>query len=173
MGAGADILVLGVGNTLLSDDGLGVRALELLEDTYRFPPEVTLIDGGTGGLTLVSAFEGKGLVIILDAVAIEDLDKIDGGKPEVGQPIRIDGSLLKTLLSADAVRSLHDIGMNDVLSISALGGKRAELILIGMLPEGIAPGTELSAVVKDGLTAIVDMVLVELELAGVKVVKKQ
>ncbi len=167
MAAGADILVLGVGNTLLSDDGLGVRALELLEDTYIFPSEVTLLDGGTGGLTLVSAFEGKSLVIILDAVAIEDLGGSGRDKPEVGQPIRIDGSLLKTVLGTGAVRSLHDIGLNEVLAISALEGKRAELILIGMLPERIAPGTELSAVVKEGLTGIVDMVIVELERAGV------
>ncbi len=168
MAAGADILVLGVGNTLLSDDGLGVRALELLENTYRFPPEVTLIDGGTGGLTLVSAFEGKSLVIILDAVATWDLDKPGGDRPEIGKPIRIDGRLLNTVLGAGAARSLHDIGMNDVLAISVLEGKRPELILIGMLPARIAPGTELSAVVKEGLTGVVDMVVAELERVGVR-----
>jgi len=169
----ADILVLGIGNTLLSDDGLGVRALELLEDSYSFLPEVTLIDGGTGGLTLVSAFEGRRLVVILDAVDIEDLDSIDGGKPEVGQPVRIDGSLLKTALGAGAARSLHDIGLNDVLAISALEGKRPDIVLIGMLPALFAPGTELSAVVQGGLTAMAGMVVVELERAGVRVVKKQ
>ncbi len=170
-----EILVLGVGNILLSDDGVGVRALELLEESYSFPAQVTLVDGGTGGLTLVSAFTGKALVIILDAVSIEEGGgkAVPGSKAAPGSLVRVEGSRLEGALSGRSrLGSLHDIGMSEVVLISALEDKAPNVILIGMAPDSIAPGTELSPVVKEALSAMADMVVVELRRAGVKGCKK-
>ncbi|VAV85748.1 hypothetical protein MNBD_DELTA01-130 [hydrothermal vent metagenome] len=164
--------MLGVGNILLSDDGVGVRALELLEESYSFSPQVTLLDGGTGGLTLVSALTGKTLVIILDAVSIEEGGgkAVSGSKAVPGSLVRIEGSRLEKALSVRSqLGSLHDIGMNEVLMISALEDKAPNVILIGMTPESIAPGTELSPVVREALSGMADMVVTELKHVGVKI----
>jgi len=166
----AEILVLGVGNILLSDDGVGVRALELLKETWSFPPQVVLIDGGTGGLTLVSAFTGKALVIILDAVYTEERG---GSKAAAGTLVRIDGSRIEEASSGcSRVGSLHDIGMSEVLAISALEDKAPDVIIIGMVPESTAPGTELSPAIREALAGMADMAASELKRAGVKVSRR-
>src|SRR6266496_5794983 len=66
--AGAGALVLGIGNVLWADEGFGVRAVEALHDTYAFPPEVRLVDGGTQGLYLLNAVMATRRLIIFDAI---------------------------------------------------------------------------------------------------------
>ena len=62
------VVVLGVGNILLADEGVGVHAVEALRAEYQVPAEVTLIDGGTSAMELLEDLEGLDLLIILDAV---------------------------------------------------------------------------------------------------------
>ncbi|HAI49184.1 MAG TPA: hydrogenase 2 maturation endopeptidase, partial [Enterobacteriaceae bacterium] len=61
-------LVLGIGNLLLSDEGIGVRAIQTLEAHYQIPPEVELFDGGTSGMELMEAMADRDLLIVVDAV---------------------------------------------------------------------------------------------------------
>lgn len=63
-----NIKVLGVGNILLSDEGVGVKAIWELKNNYKFFPEISLVDGGTGGIFLLSEFEGVEKLIIVDAI---------------------------------------------------------------------------------------------------------
>ena len=63
-----DILVLGIGNVLLTDEGIGVRALKELERKFIFPPEVELLDGGTAGIELLRHIRNRDHLIIIDAM---------------------------------------------------------------------------------------------------------
>ena len=62
------VLVLGVGNILLSDEGVGVRLVEALQQKYHFPDDVELVDGGTAGMELLEFLANKQHVVIIDAV---------------------------------------------------------------------------------------------------------
>jgi hydrogenase maturation protease len=64
------VLILGIGNILLSDEGLGVHIINILQNNFKFPPNVTLYDGGTGGLSLLSLIKDKDYLFIIDAVLI-------------------------------------------------------------------------------------------------------
>lgn len=159
-----DIAVLGVGNILLSDDGVGVLALEKFGEMYSVPKKVSLIDGGTGGLSLVSVFEGKSLVIMLDAVSADK---------EPGTLLRFKGSDLDLEeMQSVRIESLHDIGMSELLALAALGGESADVVLIGMEPESLQPGTELSEVVESKVLDMVEMAAAELKAAGVKIKRR-
>ncbi|MEJ2656985.1 MAG: hydrogenase maturation protease, partial [Desulfobacterales bacterium] len=63
-----NVLVLGVGNILLSDEGAGVRAVEELKNRYNFPDTVEIVDGGTVGFELLPYFENRSHILILDAI---------------------------------------------------------------------------------------------------------
>ena len=63
-----DVVVLGLGNLLMQDEGVGIHALRLLQETYRFNPEIELIDGGTSGLDLLPFFRPESRMIMLDAM---------------------------------------------------------------------------------------------------------
>ncbi|MCK5482082.1 MAG: hydrogenase maturation protease, partial [Gemmatimonadetes bacterium] len=82
-GGSASLLVLGLGNVLCSDDGLGVAAVELLARQYRLPESVRVMDGGTLGLSLLSYISSSDDVILVDAIS-------DEGPP--GTFIRLEGS---------------------------------------------------------------------------------
>ena len=62
------ILVLGVGNTLMCDDGVGVHAVRALADGYEFPANVLVVDGGVAGLRLLGEIAAADYLIIVDAV---------------------------------------------------------------------------------------------------------
>ncbi|MEE9514451.1 MAG: hydrogenase maturation protease, partial [Candidatus Brocadiales bacterium] len=76
------VLILGVGNILLGDEGVGVRVVEKIRNEHTLPDDVEVMDGGTLGLTLIPYLEGREAVFIVDAV-----DR--GGRP--GELYRIDG----------------------------------------------------------------------------------
>ena len=80
------ILVLGVGNILYTDEGIGVRAMELARERWDFPENVTLLDGGTLGMGLMDALPSCDIVFVLDAV-------LGGG--EAGAIYRLTGSDLR------------------------------------------------------------------------------
>jgi hydrogenase maturation protease len=160
-----EIVVLGVGNILLSDDGLGVRALEKFKEIYIVPKGVSLIDGGTGGIALVSALQGKSLVIILDALNMKGV--------EDGKVVKLEGSRLDHALEDNGrLGSLHDIGMAEVLAISSFESKPPGVIVIGMTAISLDPGLELSPVVESGLSEMADMAARELNRAGINVMRR-
>jgi len=110
-------LVLGVGNYLLGDEGVGVHAArELLE--AGAPEGVTVLDGGTGGFHLLSLFQDYDPIILIDAT-------MDG---EPAGTVR----LLHPKFASDFPRTLsaHDIGLRDLLESAALLGPLPELYLI-------------------------------------------
>lgn len=150
-------LVLGIGNLLWADEGFGVRAVEALNTTYAFPPDVLLLDGGTLGLALLDYVETSRRVLVFDA--------IDFGLPP---------GALELLRDADVPRwgarklSPHQNGFNDILAMAQLHGRAPETIVaIGVQPVTLDDfGGSLTEPVRARLDEAVELAACELARWG-------
>ncbi len=153
------ILVLGLGNIIMRDEGLGVRACECLTRRYRLPDDVTVLDGGTLGLDLLPYLEDVTDLLILDA--------INAGLPP-GMIVRLENEQIAQTLAIKM--SMHQVGLQELLAVMALRGHTPpRVVLLGMEPARIEPGIELSAPVLANLDALVASVVAELRSWGVAV----
>ncbi len=144
-------LILGVGNYLLSDDGLNVHVLERLVQTERLPEDIEVVDGGTCGLDLMQFLEGVSNLIIVDAV--------NAGK-EPGTIIRLSGDQVPAYLALKI--SPHDIGLPDLLATAKLRDLYPEtVVVLGIQPESLAVSVDLSHSVASKVDTLVDMILEE------------
>ena len=150
------ILILGVGNILYADEGVGVRAVERLLETYDFSDNVTLMDGGNLGMRLMQPLMDSDYCIVLDAV-------LGGDQP--GTIYRFTGDdLRKSLAFKD---SMHQSDLVDTLIYCELVGKRPETVVIGMEPYDFKNmSIELTDIVADRPPAMLDIALKELAEAG-------
>jgi hydrogenase maturation protease len=143
------ILVLGLGNLLLQDEGLGVRALERLMDQYRLPDQVRTLDGGTLGITLLPFLEEVSHLLVLDAVHT--------GNPP-GTLVRIEGEALQKALSLKV--SVHQTGLQELLALGLLQGSLPpHIVVCGMQPSSIAWGVDLSSPVAGQIDLLVQMAI--------------
>jgi len=150
------ILVLGVGNLLLRDEGVGVRAVETLQKHYRYSSNVELMDGGTLGMRLLDPISRADFLIVVDAVQ-------KGGEP--GTLYRIPVGKLAGRLTFK--NSLHQVDLVETLACAELLGNRPAAVLIGMEPADISPWSmELTSRVKQHLHQMCAMVLEEITRAG-------
>jgi hydrogenase maturation protease len=136
-------LVLGVGNYLLGDEGVGVHAVRALE-AGGIPEGVTALDGGTGGFHLLSLFQEYDPIILIDAT----MDGAPAGTV----------SLLKPRFASDFPRTLsaHDIGLRDLLESAALLGPLPTLYLITVSIEQLqSMSVELSPRAKDAIAEVI------------------
>ncbi len=160
---GVKISLIGLGNLLLRDEGVGVHAVEALKRKYDFPEEVRLLDGGTLGLDLLHLIEGMDRVLFVDAV---DLKK----KP--GTIAVIEGEDLPSLLEPKL--SLHHVGLSDLLFASGfLGTRPAEIVLIGIQPETMEMGLDLSKTIKERFDELLQTVLEKLREWGLEIKEKE
>jgi len=154
------VLVLGLGNVLLGDDGLGAAALARIERGYRLPPGVRLEDGGTLGLSLLGLLAESDRVILVDAVRT-------GSAP--GTLVRIDGEDVM-----DAVRerlSPHQIGVADLLDAARLiDCYPTTVTLLGLAPETIDLSVTRSNAVDANLDQLVEAVVREVQSLGYEMV---
>jgi hydrogenase maturation protease len=150
------VLVLGLGNVLLGDDGLGAAVVARLERNYRIPPGVSLEDGGTLGLSLLGLLAESDRVILVDAVRT-------GSAP--GTLVRIDGEDVM-----DAVRerlSPHQVGVADLLDAARLMGCYPSTVtLLGLVPEFIDLSLVRSGSVEAKLDELVEAVVQEVQSLG-------
>lgn len=152
----APVVVLGMGNVLRRDEGLGIRALERLQEQYALPAGVRLVDGGTLGLDLLSYLEDADRVLVLDA-ALTD------GPP--GTLIRVAGDDAPAYFGIRT--SPHEIALPDLLAVAKLRGTTPpELVVLGMHPESIELGWELSDAVTAALGDLVKAAVAELRAWG-------
>jgi hydrogenase maturation protease len=153
----SEVLVVGLGNVLLRDDGLGVRAIEALEHDYVLPAEVRVLDGGTLGLALLGELAAASSVVLVDAVA-------RSGDPP-GALVRLTGADVEP-----AVRfrlSPHQVGVADLLDALRLVDRMPRSVaLLGLTPATIELGTELSPAVAGALPALVALIAAELRTLG-------
>jgi len=150
------ILILGVGNILYTDEGVGVRAVERLLETYDFSDNVTLMDGGNLGMKLMQPLMDCDYCIVLDAV-------LGGDAP--GTVYRLTGEdLRKSLAFKD---SMHQSDLVDTLIYCELIGKRPEAVVIGMEPVDFQNmSVELTPTIADRIPAMIDIALAELADVG-------
>ena len=145
-----DTLILGIGNTLLTDEGVGIHALDLLRSNYPNLPEVALIDGGTLSFTLAAYIEDCDKLIVLDAAEL---------KAPPGTVKTMVGKEMDTFLGA-ARRSPHEVSLLDLFDIArlteSLPEKRA---LIGIQPGRIEWGMQPTAPVEQALGTVINEVI--------------
>ncbi len=148
----SDTVVIGVGNTILSDDGLGVHAARRLQDDPRLPAGVSILDGGTFGLELAP--------LVSDASHLLFLDAVNSGEAP-GTLTRMSG---RDLLGTSRGMSVHQLGVVDLLSTLALmSAKPQDVVVLGVQPANTDWGTSLSPEVEAGLRDLVEAALFQLQ----------
>ena len=156
------IVVLGVGNILLTDEGLGVHVVKELKENYNFTPEISLIDGGTMGMELLTYMRGMKRILLIDA--------INGGEAP-GTVYEFPHRELEQYFTEHI--SVHEVGMQDILRIRAIQENPSEdAIVIGVEPESLEIGFESSAPVQAVLPEVKERVLRVLRNWGVQVEPK-
>ncbi len=131
------ILILGIGNVLLTDEGIGVRVAEKMHGD-ALPPDVEVLDGGVGGLNLSILIEGREKVIVVDAVK--------AGAPP-GTLFRFTDKDLAA--KKGTLRSAHGIDFSDVIAIVEFSGtKPDEIVFLGIEPESLDASMELSPLIE-------------------------
>lgn len=150
------IIVLGIGNILLSDEGVGPKVAWRLKAEYRFPPNVEIYDGGTTGLGLLPYIEEADHLVIVDAVE---------GPGDPGSVYRYTVDDFK--LNIPKKMSIHDVGLIECLALAELDGETPRrTIIIGVKPKTLAPGMELTDVVASKVDELVRMTVKEIEEMG-------
>jgi len=145
-------LVLGLGNLVHSDDGLGVHAIQSLTNDPRIPPDVVLMDGGTQGLNLLAHISAFQRLLVIDALDV-------GETPWT--VLRLEGKALKNLPGKPSV---HQLGFADLLvALELLGESPEEIVLLGVQPLSTEWTTELTPPVREALEPLLDAVVEQLK----------
>lgn len=154
------ILILGIGNILMKDEGIGCRIAQELEDRYDFPEGVDVVDSGTMGLVLLNMLREYDFVIVVDAV--------DGTGYPPGTVVRMSP---EDIAPNQVMHSLHDARFIDVLEAAMLIGIEIEGHVIGVQVEDMDPPElfiGLSDSLEDAVETAIDAVLTALAERGVE-----
>jgi len=156
------IVVIGVGNILFMDEGVGVYASRSLKENYTFDPHVDIVDGGTLGFKLMDYFQDYQRVIILDTVSIKD-------KP--GSVYDLPAEALMGL--SEYKQTVHELEVVGMLELSSMLEEVAEVSVIGIIPEDIqSVEINLSDILRKQMPILIEKTLEILEHTGVSVAKK-
>jgi hydrogenase maturation protease len=159
--ADTNIALLGLGNILLRDEGVGVHIVKSVEQNYQFSPPISIIDGGTSGSDILPIFEENQRILIVDAVNFGK----DPGHIGILQNDEILAQLTTKL-------TMHHIGLADVLSsVKLLEYTHDEICLLGIQPDIIDTGLELSELLQSQLDKFETAVLNKLQSWNVKITK--
>ncbi len=158
------VALLGIGNVLMGDDGLGPYVVKRLEAAYRFPPELRLVEIGTPGLDLIPYLTGLELLIVVDTVYA---DVPPGTLRRYGKE-----AILEHVPRARV--GPHDPTLKEALLTADFAGEcPREVVLLGMVPESSKPGVGLSPTVSAALPDLELTLLAELASRGLKAVPKE
>jgi hydrogenase maturation protease len=151
-----NVLVVGVGNILMGDDGVGVRVVHEIGRRFHLPEGVEILDGGTSGLELLSYFSDRELVVIVDAVK--------SGLPP-GTVVKVEGEDVPARFMTKI--SPHQLGLSDVLAAARISGKLPKkMALFGIEPKRVELRLDLSEEVEMNFEKLIDSVRNELERSG-------
>lgn len=146
------IMVMGVGNVLLSDEGLGVHFLNVLSQD-PLPESVELLEGGTAGLELVHLIKEVDYLIIIDAVNAND---------EPGAIFRFEPEDIRVMPAQFEV-SFHQVGILEVLAMANILGTAPKTLIFGVQPKSLEMGLELTQEIQTVLPKVKDLVLQEIK----------
>ena len=146
------IVILGIGNILLTDEGVGVRVVEALAARGDLPPGVELIDGGTCGMEMLEQLENLDALIVVDCVRC--------GRPPA-TPVLLKGDDVPVFFRTKL--SPHQVSLSDVLaSLEFTGRAPRKTVIVGMQPVSMGLGLDLSPEVAARLPELVDLTLAEI-----------
>jgi hydrogenase maturation protease len=147
------ITLLGVGNILLKDEGVGVRVIERLSRDFTFAENVHLVDGGVLGMRLMGVVSDSDVLIVVDAVRNQQAP---------GTLYRLEGDQVPRRVLAK--QSMHQLDLPEVLALCSAIDKTPEVIVIGVEPEDMTTmDLELTATIAAKMDDLIAMVLNELE----------
>jgi hydrogenase maturation protease len=156
------VVVLGVGNTILADEGVGVRVVEALERDYALPEGVVAIDAGTSGMEMLEDLSSLDFLLVVDAIA--------AGKAP-GDLVKLSGDEVPVFFRRNL--SPHGIGLSDVLaSLEFLGAEPKETVILGVQPVSMELSTELTPTIAARVPELVAQVVAELTQRGLAPVRK-
>ena len=163
-GSPVQTLILGVGNLLMSDEGVGVHVIQKLAADYQLPEEVQVLDGGTLGMDLLYYLEGVENLLLIDAVE---------ARKEPGTLIRLEGDEVPAFLSIKI--SPHQLGVPDMLAAAKLKGNcyPQRIVLWGVQPECLELGLDLSPKVESQVETIIQNILDQLRVWGYALTPKE
>jgi hydrogenase maturation protease len=154
-----NILIMGIGNLLLQDEGAGVRAVEEFGRRFETPACVELLDGGTSGIELLNHIQGRDVLILIDVVR--------NGDP-CGTITRFEGEDVPSLFQKKI--SPHQLGISDLLATSRLmDSLPGKVVLFGIEPESIDTGLELTAEIAANIGRLTDLIADEIRGMGLRV----
>jgi hydrogenase maturation protease len=146
------ITILGVGNILMRDEGVGVHAVKVFQERYEVPDEVEIVDGGTTGFGLLEYFAEREKVLIVDAVNF--------GK-EPGYIDLVENESIPARFGTKA--SMHHLGLLEVISVTNLmGSGPKELCLIGIQPKTMELGLDMTPEIWDKVDVVIDRMVTKL-----------
>ncbi|MDA8158915.1 MAG: HyaD/HybD family hydrogenase maturation endopeptidase [Deltaproteobacteria bacterium] len=148
--------IIGIGNLILKDEGLGVHFINLLREKYIFNGDIKLIDGSTLGYGLLDDIFGLDDIIVVDALKTEEgpgrIFKFKNGD--------IPANLMK--------KTAHDVEFIDVITMCALQGHNPDITIFAVSPEDCSGvGTELSPPLRDAMPKLENLVLEEIKPFGI------
>ena len=151
-----EIMILGVGCILFSDEGFGVRVIEAIQERYEFPDNVLVVDGGVLGINLLGVISKPDHLIVVDAIR-------NKGKP--GDLYRLEGEAIPERIRAK--NSLHQVDFLEALTLCQALDKVPETVILGVEPEDIETlSIELTAATQSKVDPIIDKVLSEIKRLG-------
>lgn len=149
-------LLLGLGNILLGDDGVGVRVIERFGEQFVLPGGLDVVDGGTAGMNLLDIAAGRDGLIVADAVKVS----------------RAPGTLIRLVNEEvpahfDRVLSRHEVGLKELLAtLDLIGQAPRQLVVVGIVPQDLGFKVGLSAEVAQAVDQAVGLVADQLRVWG-------
>ena len=151
-----EVMVLGIGCTLFSDEGFGVRVVEKMEQDYEFPDDVLLVDGGVLGINLLGVISKPKHLIVVDAIK---------NKGQPGDVHRLDGDAIPERIRAK--NSLHQVDFLEALTLCQALDHVPEIVIVGVEPEDIETMcVDLTPVTQARMNDVIALVLAELDRLG-------
>jgi len=151
------IMVLGLGNLLLTDEGFGIHVIQKLQKICKFPDNVSIVDGGVLGLNLLGIICRADYLIVVDAIR---------NNSEIGSLYRLEGDAIPERIRAK--NSLHQIDFIEALTMCQALDKVPETIILGIEPKDIETlSINLTPTTHEKIEQMIDMILAEFDRLGV------
>jgi hydrogenase maturation protease len=151
------VMILGVGCTLYTDEGFGVRVIERIDEQYAFPEHVSVVDGGVLGTNLLGVLSLADHLIVVDAIR---------NKGKAGDLYRLYGEEIPKRIRAK--NSIHQVDFLEALTLCTALDKVPDTVIVGVEPEDIDTcSIEMTPVIQDQMDPVIQMVLKELDRLGV------